>query len=193
MKEMYEVYVTEEIVVLGAGCSEDATEDEVIAYIREWAQNDFEAGHPLSPDDYAEFALMLEEEGYTASEELFDEYFNAFDNAKENSGLERDEYECDVKYSYELRKVVYPDDIENGEETFRMSDSGCEEYTIAYDTLDDALELISDDISNANIRMPGTGIKVVAINDVSVPEKPDKFLAWTEEELKTIRDAGGNA
>ena len=193
MKTMYEVYVVRDYSAIEDDC-EDMTKDisEETALIRKMAKGDYESGHPLGTDDYDEFALMLKEEGITANRELFDEYFEVFDNIREEDSCPYDDEEVEVEYSYELRKIELSDDTESGEETFSMCGSGSEETAYAFDTLDEALDFIGDDIGDTNIRMPGTEIKVVAINGVPVTESPDKYLAWTGEEIESIRDAGGN-
>ena len=192
MKTMYEVYVVRDYSAIENDCEERAENvSEETAIIREMAKNDYESGHPLDPDDYDEFALMLKEEGMTASRELFDEYFEVFDNIREENSYSCDD-EVEIEYSYELRKIELSDDTKSGEETFSMCGSDSEETSYAFDTLDEALDFIGDDIADTNIRMPGTEIKVVSINGEPVPESPDKYLAWTEEEIEAIEDAGGN-
>lgn len=54
-------------------------------YVRDMAAEDYEVGHPQDPDDYEEFASILQSDGIEPSEELFSYYFECFDEMKEQN------------------------------------------------------------------------------------------------------------
>lgn len=48
------------------------------------AKDDWECGHPFSPDDYEEFASYCKAEGFDCTPELFDYYFECYDYLRED-------------------------------------------------------------------------------------------------------------
>ena len=51
-------------------------------YLRETAQNDYDCGHPMDPDDFEEFRKICENDGYSVTRADFDTYFELFDEIR---------------------------------------------------------------------------------------------------------------
>lgn len=62
----------------------ETLEKDVYAFIDEMADDDWNAGQEMDPDDYNEFARMLEESGYESSMALFNYYFEVIQQLNDN-------------------------------------------------------------------------------------------------------------
>jgi hypothetical protein len=51
-------------------------------YLKEAAQEAYDCGHPMDPDDFEEFRKICEEDGYTVTRTDFNTYFKLFDEIR---------------------------------------------------------------------------------------------------------------
>lgn len=68
---------------------EDKYSEELLAYIKDWASDSWETGHPMDCDDVDEFQGILSDDGFNVSfedaKELFNLYFEEYDLCRERN------------------------------------------------------------------------------------------------------------
>lgn len=77
---------------------EEKYSKELLDYIKEWASDAWDTGHPMDRDDIDEFCIILKDDsfdvGFDEAQELFDYYFEEFDRCREEwYNDEHDRYE----------------------------------------------------------------------------------------------------
>lgn len=70
----------------------ETLEKDVYAFIDEMATDDWDNGQVMDPNDYNQFARILEESGYESEPRLFNYYFDTVQQLSE-SWEDEDEYE----------------------------------------------------------------------------------------------------
>ena len=58
------------------------TPEDVKRFIREWAYCDWECGKPMNTNDYDLFAAYCREDGIEPSRDLFEFYYECYDEAR---------------------------------------------------------------------------------------------------------------
>ena len=59
------------------------------SYLREIALADYDSGHPFAPDDYRKFEKLLSEDNIVATHDMFNRYFEIFDEIRSDANENR--------------------------------------------------------------------------------------------------------